>query len=1243
MKRLFLVLALFVMSGSFAYAQLTSSALVGTVAGPDGLVPGATVVVRDNKTGNEVTTVTNKEGSYRVPNLEVGTYTVTITAPGFKTFSAQEVKIDISKDYSLAARLDVGGVEETVTVTAGAEIINSVDGEVNSTVSRRQLDDLPSLGRNPLNFVTLQPGVANNANQQPVINGIRTSATNITIDGVNVQDNYIRSNATAFSPARPTVDEVEEFAVSTQNSADDGFGGAQIQFSTRRGGNDFHFRLFEFNRNSDFAANNFFINAAGGERPFRNRNQFGGNVSGPLPFFNFGEGGPIFRSGKDRLFFFFAYEKLIDRQPAPPQNSTVLTSSARQGIFTYRDNSGQIRQVNLFNPAFNTGITGINPVIGSRFLSNIPQGNTTQVGDQLNTTGFQVIQNFNQTQTNYTTRIDYQVNPLNNLTGTFRYVKQDLNRADIDNSFNTDPRVTQPSANPFLSLGLTSVISSDFTNELRGGFFFSDPSFLRRDPLPSSFFTLPLVTNPEVSFEDQGRKVKTYNVQDNASYTFGSHRLRFGGQYQKVEIDAFAGFTTVPTFTIGTGTATPSITTAQFTNSTLFPGGVPVAQRGGANSLLALLGGIVSAGSQTLNVTSRDSGFVPGATERRLYSYDIFGFHLSDQWRATRDLTLNFGVRYDRYSPLKSLDGIFLEPVISNPDDLASAVLDPNGRYQFVGGNAGKEGLFYKADNNNFAPVLSFAYAPKFDKGIGAFLFGANTVLRGGYRISYINDELVRAPDNALSGNQGLSLTARAFRPGTTSTALNARIDNIPGIPVPPFTGDNRTFAQNNALAGNFGTVFAIDPNIQTPLVQEYSFGIQREIGFDTALEVRYVGTRSNNLLRGIDFNQVNIRDNGFLTDFNRARGNLLACQSFFGGMNQSCPTGADFNSSVPGSQQLTVFPNLAAGGLLTNGTITGLIQSGQVAQLAFVYLSNNLQGGVNFVPNPNAGVADVLSNGGEYNYNALQIDLRRRFTKGFALNANYTFSKNLTNAVGTGQTRFEPFLDINQPELERSRADFDQSHKFNLLASYELPFGKGKRFFNEGVLATIFGNFQIGSILQIGSGSPITFIDPNGTLNRSGRSGRQTAVTNLTAGELQSLVGIYRTPNGIFFLPPEVLGRNADGTVNTSIGGTGRGSNGLGTSFAGQTFFNNTPGTTSSLGRAIVDGPAFYNLDVSLIKRFVIGERLTFQLQADLFNALNNVNFNPGQFLNINSDNFGRITTASDARVVQLAFRINF
>lgn len=468
MKKLFWLVALVAIATTSAFAQLNSSTLVGTVAGPDGaLIPGATVVVKSNQTGTAVTTTTNGQGSFRVPNLDVGSYTVTITAQGFKTFSANEVKIEISKDYTLAAKLEIGDISAVVNVTAGEEIINSTDGEINNNVSRRQLDDLPSLGRNPLNFVPLQPGAASVPGQGTVINGIRTSGTNTTIDGINVQDNFIRSNATDFSPARPSVDEVEEFAVTTQSNAGDGFGGPQIQFATRRGGNDYHFRLFEFNRNSELSANNFFNNANGIERPYRNRNQFGGNFSGPLPFLNFGEGGPFAISGKDKLFFFFAYEKLIDRQPADPQFSTVLTPSARQGIFTYRDNAGQIRQVNLFNPAFGTGITGINPVVANRFLSRIPQGNSTQAGDQLNTTGFSVVQNFNTEQTNYTTRIDYKINPLNTLTGTYRFVRQIVNRADIDDSFNRDPRVTSGSDSPFFSIGLSSAISSKFTNEVR--------------------------------------------------------------------------------------------------------------------------------------------------------------------------------------------------------------------------------------------------------------------------------------------------------------------------------------------------------------------------------------------------------------------------------------------------------------------------------------------------------------------------------------------------------------------------------------------------------------------------------------------------------------------------------------------------------------------------------------------------------------------------------------------------------
>lgn len=1234
MKRVFWLLFVMAIAASSAFAQLTSSSLIGTVAGPDGaLIPGATVVLKSNVTGTEVTTTSSSEGGFRFSNLDVGSYTVTVTADGFKTFNANNIKIEISKEFSLAARLEVGAVSAVVNVSVGEEVINSTDAEVNSNVSRKQLDDLPSLGRDPLNFVPLQPGAASNGNQNTVINGIRTSGTNITIDGINIQDNFIRSNATDFSPARPTVDEVEEFAVTTQSNAGDGFGGPQIQFATRRGGNQFHFRLFEFNRNSKLSANNYFNNAGGTERPFRNRNQFGGNVSGPLPFLRFGEGGPTTISGKDKLFFFFSYEKLIDRVPADPQFSSVLTSSARQGIFTYTDNSGQTRQVNLFNPAFGTGITGINPVIASRILANLPQGNSTQTGDQLNTTGFAVVQNFNEEQSNYTTRIDYKINPLNTLTGTYRFVRNLVNRADIDDTFNKDPQATSGSDSPFISIGFTSAISSRFTNEVRFGRFSTNPAFLRLSSLQSTALGLPLVTNPELNFENQGRTTTTYNFQDNATAVFGKHSLSFGGQYQNVNVLSYAAFSTIPTYSIGTGTATPSITTSQFTNAALFPGGISSAQRNTANGLLALLGGIVSGASQNFNVTSQTSGFVPGAPNLNEFTYSILGGYVSDQWRVTRDLTLNLGLRYDRYSALKSVRGLALEPVINDINNPTASLLDPNGRYQFVGGNVGTPGLFYNPDNNNFAPIVSFAYAPKFENGIGGKLFGANTVIRGGYRLSYINDETIRAPDNALGGNQGLSLTSNVFDGG--STALNARINNLPVVPTPVFAGDNRTFAQNNDAAGNFGTVFSVDPNIKTPQVQEYNFGIQREIGFNTALEIRYVGTRSTNLIRGFDLNQTIINSNGFLADFNRARSNLLT-------LGAAGCTAAQ--AAATGCQQLTVFPNLVAGGLLTNGTITGLIESGQVAQLGFIYVANNLQGNVQFVPNQNAGVVDFLTNGSKSNYNALQVDLRRRFSQGLALNANYTFSKSLTNGVGTGQTRFEPFLDINQQGLEYARADFDQTHKFNVLTSYDLPFGKGRPFLNEGIAATILGGFNIGGILQIGSGGPITIIDNNGTLNRSGRSGRQTAVTNLSASQLRDLIGVFRTPNGVFFINPTALGRNADGSVNSAAGGTGRGSNGLtSTPFQGQIFFNNTPGTTSSLGRALFNGPTTAKLDVTAIKRFVVGERLTFQLQADFFNVLNRANFVSGQFLNINSTNFGRITTVGDARITQLAFRVNF
>lgn len=1297
MKRILSATLLLVMLAVVASAQLSSSNLVGTVSSPDGVLPGATVTVRDNKTGKEVTITTGDNGGFRVPNLEIGLYTVTVTSTGFKTFTAQEVRLETGREYSLNPVLEVGGVNETVTVTAGADVINSTDAKLTGTVSNLQLTELPLLTRNPLNFITLQAGVQSNPSQPSTINGVRTAATNITIEGINVQDNFIRSNATDFSPARPLVDEVEEFAVVGQANVEDGFGSGQIQFPIRRGGNRYTGSIYDYNRNSELAANSFFNNRNGTDRAFRNRNEFGGRLQGPLPFFNFGEGGPTFTNGKDKLFFFVLYQKTLDRQSATDVN-TVLTQNARNGLFTYNAactlpfdptatpsaarcpqgiTPGQLVTVNILNPAFGTGITAIDPTIQSRFISPLPLGNTTEAGDQRNTTGFRFNQTGNFEQTNFTTRIDYKVNDNNSIKGIYRYVYQNSERNDVDASFATNPTVVQPSNNPFLSLGYTTNISSNFSNELVGGFSFSNPSFLRTDGTPANFIIPTLISSPENTFVDQGRNTKTYNFQDNATFVTGNHSIRFGGQLQINRIRAFDNFgvngTTVPTFTLGTATVTPSISTGQFTNNTLFPGGVPTAQRGTANGLLALLGGIVTGASQGFNVTSQTSGFVPGVPNARKYLNEQYAAYVSDQYRIRPDLTLNFGLRYDYYTPVRSDLGLFFEPVIPSGGDIRSAILDPNGRFQFTGNNIGKPGTFHRGDKNNFGPNVSIAYSPRLTNGIGGTLLGeGKTVFRGGYRLGYINDELFKSVINAGSGTPGLVRDAQGINPNTGLGTLNARVSSLPTLTPPTFLAAP-TFAQNNDLSGNFfATVFAINPDIQTPKVHEFNFGVQREIGFQSVLEVRYVGTRSRDLLRAFDLNQVDIRNNGFTADFIRARNNLLINQAertrllstglTLAQVNTRLPESAAFNANLSGSQVLTVFPNLAGGGLIgtapgtgqsaINGTIGNGLIAATPADLAVTFFTNGLAGNVNFLANPNAGPVDLLDNGAFTDYNSLQVELRRRFANGFLLQANYTFSKALTDSQGSSsnvannsQNRFDPFLDNENPDLEVARALTDQTHVFNANFVYQLPFGRGRQFFSQGgFVNALIGGFQFSGTVQIASGAPVSFNDPRGTLNRGGRSARQTALTNLTKEELKNLVGTYRTPNGIFFLPPELLGRNADGSLNTAVGGTGRGANGFGSpTFDGQVFFNNAPGQTSGLERNIVTGPSYQIVNLSLAKRIQLTERYNFQVEINAFNAFNKTNFTVGQGQDINSTNFGRITGTFAPRVVQLAGRFNF
>lgn len=1291
-----------------ALAQSNSGTLVGTISGPDGVIPGATVTVTDNQTKKERTVLTNGDGGFTVSQLEFGTYTVNVTSTGFKAFSATEVKIDAGREYSLNATLEIGSISETVTVTAGADVINSSNASLSNSISAKDVKELPINGRNPLALLSTMPGVNPTSTS---INGQKSTVTNYTRDGLNVQDNFIRLGG--FVQDRPTVDDTGEFTAILQNAGAE-FGSSQtVQLVTPRGGSSYHGALYEFNRNSKFSANTFFANFNGTPLAFLNRNQFGGSISGPAPLPRFGEGGASLI--RKKAFFFFNTE--IFRQASQINGAaTTLLPAARNGSFTYTATCttatcpagitpGQQITVNALTGAglnlsaagngavFASagGATSVDPLIASRILSRLPTaGNGALTG-----INFTQVLNFNVgspvLRDAETGRFDVEINDRNAFNFVYKRTFDDNARTDLNYAFNTDPLVFQGATTKLYVGAYSWTPSATFSNEIRGGYQYSNP-FFHEGGVATDFIigaagvqtqgqnTLAgLITNPEGQFRSQGRNTSYYNIQDNATWSKGNHSFRFGFNRDGFKIVASNFVNTTPIYTLSTtaNPNTPGLTTA------LFNGGISATDLGRINNLRYLLAGIVGGATVRANLVDLTTGFRPGAPSRNDFRYEIYSGYAQDQWRLSPRLTLNLGVRYDLYTPLRNPDRIYLETRVEPGQTLEAAALNPTGVYQGLGGNSGNPGAFSKADKNNFGPTISFAWSPQFSGMLGKALPGdGQTVFRGGYRVSYNNNEYVRTPDNALSQLVGLgSQNVNAFQGSTASlrSVLTPRAD-LPGFPAVPgnFTTPTVptlpiTYATANANAAKQGLVWVFDPDMQAPRVEEFNFGIQRDIGWKSVFEVRYVGSRSNSIWRSIDTNQVDIRDNGFLADFLRARENCRLQGALVTGSADpllKC-TSAAYNPLIAGSQPLTVFPNLGTfggtvGGIGTstvagNASFLGPIQQGTPADLATTYIINNLAGTVKFLANPNAFVANVSTNGGLYRYNALQAEFRRRYADGFSFQANYTFQKILADSTQDTQQSVDPYLDNLNKRLNYARPNYDRQHTFNGTLNLEIPFGRGHRWLNDGGIASkLLGGYQLTSIFNISSGAPISILDTRGTLNRAGRSGLQPATSSLSVNEIRKLIGIYKTPNGVYYIDPKVL--------HATVGGTGtrydltkplpagisinqltiRGAAPIGQpTFEGQVFFLNPSGSTGNLPMNFINGPMYLNWNAGVFRNIGLGESSRrLQLRMEIFNVLNNPSFNLGEgsgVFNVAGTQFGRVTNTFAARIVQFGARFDF
>ena len=330
--------ALALMLAASVSAQSPLGRLAGTVFDTSGAVlPGATATLTNEGTGQTQSTVSNETGAFLFPQVPVGTYKLDVSLPSFKSASFTGIAIAVGQEYSITAKLALGNVSEVVSVEAGSSLVPTTTPEVSQTIDQKQIETLPLNGRNPITLIQLQAGVAGILNRaNTAINGGRPTWTELSQDGINIQDNFIRTNSLDFVPNRPTTDNVGEFSITSAVQGADNAGGAtQVRMVTPSGTNAFKGNVYEYNRHSKFAANSFFNKRANPVVPvsYLNRNQFGGSVGGPIQ--------------RGKLFFYANYEA-FRQSTQTAQNFTIPANpDLLRGTFRYVATDGSVRSANV--------------------------------------------------------------------------------------------------------------------------------------------------------------------------------------------------------------------------------------------------------------------------------------------------------------------------------------------------------------------------------------------------------------------------------------------------------------------------------------------------------------------------------------------------------------------------------------------------------------------------------------------------------------------------------------------------------------------------------------------------------------------------------------------------------------------------------------------------------------------------------------------------------------------------------
>lgn len=1241
LSSVFICLVLF--AGSILAQQITAT-VTGTITDPAGaVVSGATITATSIETGLVKTATTNDEGNYTITFLQPGSYNITVNQTGFSPVTRENIKLEVAQTASIDVTLGVTAEQVTVDVDSGeTALLQTETSQLETTVEQKLIEDLPSSERNIFSFVNLVPGtidtnvalgnpnsaIGSSANRNFfdsnfAINGGRASTNDNLLDGVtNTIGDF---NGVAISPPQ---DAVREFKViSGVAPAEYGrTGGGIVTVSSRAGTQRFHGALYEYFQDGNLNANGWQRNRLRQARiNDLSKHQFGGAIGGPIYFFNFGEGGDMFRK-LEKTFFFANYELRRQKDPftrtltVPTARmrtgdfGELLTGAVRTGVANADGNPALFGQ--LYNP-FGALVNGRRQTFAGNNLSNLPVctatgTRTTACLDPVALATLQhlplpnqsgLINNFlfsgttDFTRDIFAARVDHTVSERQSFFVRYSYEKR---RTAPPNFFGTPATAISIVTDKFVNTTFNHVYSltPSLINNFRYGYTraaaLQGPNSFGFNPTSLGFpsylaNTAPVLvfptftigggaegTTPAGEFtggfiggsgNDQARD--THNLSDSVTWVTGSHTLRIGAEYRLYRFYPFQFLTPAGSFSFNrfaTRGPTPALAAGSIAEAT---------GSSFASFLLGIPSGITQEVVQPITI------------------YHHYGAgYVQDDWKIRRDLTLNLGLRWDfetgTASPqqqVTTFDFDAASPLqgrlnLTNLDP-AVAALNPGIR-NLPGDLSFPEGAQTKTNKNRFAPRLGFAYS-----------FDNKTTLRGGLGMFFLPISLEAVTAVGVNFTNSQSQTGLDTAQVSANTVfLNDpfRIAGLQGV-----VGNTRgEFTRlGDSIAG------VVEPERPNPYNMMYNLVLQRELAKNLVLDIAYVGSRGRNLpSRDVNLNQISSDALAY------ARANF----------NQPNTCGASACASVAAFLAFAV-PNPFAGlntpatpinTQITGATIPRAQLLRRFPQYTTVTWSRPLIG--------------------RSNYNALQLNLQKRFSKGWSALVNYTWSKLLdTGGVGNGASFTDPTNadDIFNFDEEYSYSTLDVPHRITASFTYELPVGRGKWIGNEwnGLTNAFLGGWQISGTGVWQRGAPLT-------------------ITNATAfaggGSVLTTIGnSQRRPNRVSGVDP----------MPFDIGEQVR----QGLSIFDPAAFSNPSDTLFEFGSAArtyndIRRDNYKNVDLSIIKNVNFNEgKQKLQVRGEFINAFNWVVFGtPG--LQVGSNTFGIITTQGNRpRTIQLVGRYTF